>query len=493
MVDVLAGGDGFDRADMEGVLDLIGELPDLWDFQTRRLGGRLRHVAVRRGGRPGGVRARPQAADDQAGRRRRALHVGRHDGADGARRDPRPHRCGAAVDRRPVPAREDRGRALRRHLRVHRLQHLRLRRCHDRRRSAAPRTRPWARSGAAAGIRSASGRRRRTRPCWSSARARPGSRRRTRSASGATTVVLAEAERALGGRVELEARLPGLAAWIRVLDYRARQIDRLRERRDRAREQRRPPTRSSPTTSTMSRSRRVPAGAATVSVAGIRSAIPIAATANVLTPDDLLDGARPAGNARRPLRRRPLLHGRRPGRAARAGGARGHPRHTGCARLGVVGQHHGAAADPAAPARARASPIETSTTIARRASGPVQAACAYTERERELACDAVVLVTARLPKDELHLDLVARARTLGRRRASPPSTAIGDAWSPARSPRPSGKAGATRRSSTALRPETTCRSGARSSRSPAARPSAVGSYRLARHRASFETPHYRDR
>ena len=40
-------------------------------------------------------------------------------------------------------------------------------------------------------------------------------------------VVLVEATRQLGGRVALEARLPGLAAWIRVLDYRRQQIDGL--------------------------------------------------------------------------------------------------------------------------------------------------------------------------------------------------------------------------------------------------------------------------
>ena len=40
-------------------------------------------------------------------------------------------------------------------------------------------------------------------------------------------VVLAEATQALGGRVAREARLPGLAEWIRVLDYRRGQLDRL--------------------------------------------------------------------------------------------------------------------------------------------------------------------------------------------------------------------------------------------------------------------------
>src|SRR3972149_4013306 len=40
-------------------------------------------------------------------------------------------------------------------------------------------------------------------------------------------VVLAEQSEALGGRVVREARLPGLAAWIRVVDYRKGQIERL--------------------------------------------------------------------------------------------------------------------------------------------------------------------------------------------------------------------------------------------------------------------------
>jgi dimethylamine/trimethylamine dehydrogenase len=40
-------------------------------------------------------------------------------------------------------------------------------------------------------------------------------------------VVLVEASRQLGGRVAREAALPGLASWRRVIDYRAGQIDRL--------------------------------------------------------------------------------------------------------------------------------------------------------------------------------------------------------------------------------------------------------------------------
>jgi len=41
------------------------------------------------------------------------------------------------------------------------------------------------------------------------------------------SVILAEARRELGGRVTAESRLPGLAAWARVRDYRLQQIDRM--------------------------------------------------------------------------------------------------------------------------------------------------------------------------------------------------------------------------------------------------------------------------
>ena len=101
-------------------------------------------------------------------------------------------------------------------------------------------------------------------------RRRPG-RARGRQSLGKRgyEVVLAEATRSLGGRVEREARLPGLAAWIRVLDYRKGQLDRLANV-EIALESRSPPTRSSPTTSTTSRSRPGARGGATAPAAGIR-------------------------------------------------------------------------------------------------------------------------------------------------------------------------------------------------------------------------------
>ena len=41
------------------------------------------------------------------------------------------------------------------------------------------------------------------------------------------SVTVTEASRTLGGRVARESKLPGLSAWIRVIDYRLQQLDRL--------------------------------------------------------------------------------------------------------------------------------------------------------------------------------------------------------------------------------------------------------------------------
>ena len=98
----------------------------------RRLG---RRGLGRRGRRPLALQARVASArphrggpqgDEEARRRGRALHQPRHDGRGGPVGGHRDHRGGAPVDRRPVPAEEDRGGPLRRDPRVHRLQHLRL-------------------------------------------------------------------------------------------------------------------------------------------------------------------------------------------------------------------------------------------------------------------------------------------------------------------------------------------------------------------------------
>ena len=93
--------------------------------QGERLGRGQPDQPLRQGGLPGALCLLRQAGDHQAGHRRRPLHLARRDGVAGEARHPRPDRLGAAVDRRSVPAAQDRGGADRGHPRVHRLQHLR--------------------------------------------------------------------------------------------------------------------------------------------------------------------------------------------------------------------------------------------------------------------------------------------------------------------------------------------------------------------------------
>ena len=110
---------------------MLGEHPDLWDFVlgsweddsvTSRFGPEAEQEPYVRGLKQ--LTSKPVVG-------RRPLHLPRHDGAPDQERGARSHRRRTAFDRRPVPAQEDRDRSPRGHPRVHRLQHLRLRRLHD--------------------------------------------------------------------------------------------------------------------------------------------------------------------------------------------------------------------------------------------------------------------------------------------------------------------------------------------------------------------------
>ena len=129
-------------------------------------------------------------------------------------------------------------------------------------------------------------------------------------------VVLTEADREIGGRVTKEARLPGLAAWIRVLDYREQALSELKNVEI---------FRQSP----MSAQDIAEFGFEHVAVAtgavwrrdGVARwhthPIGIDPAAEILTPDDL-DGRRPAARPQGgAVRRRPLLPRRRARGAAR--------------------------------------------------------------------------------------------------------------------------------------------------------------------------------
>ena len=217
-VDEQVGDRGIDRGEIEEVLGIVGELPDVWDFMVGEWDfDSITSRFADEGAQEEYVRGL-QGADHEARRRRRPVHVGRHDGADGARRRARPDRGGAAVDRRSVPAQEDRGGAVGGHPRVHRVQHLRHRATRPRRRSAAPRTRAWARSGGGAGTRSGSGRRSPTRACSSSAAGPAGLEAAMMLGQARLRGRAGRGRRRAGGRVARR----GAAARARRLDPRGR-------------------------------------------------------------------------------------------------------------------------------------------------------------------------------------------------------------------------------------------------------------------------------
>ena len=105
-------------------------------------------------------------------------------------------------------------------------------------------------------------------------------------------VTLAEAQEELGGRVTLESRLPGLAAWARVRDYRMSQIQRM-------------PNVDVYRSSRLDADQILELGADHVAIATgatwrrdgcgrrLTSPVPGSDAAHVLTPDDILEGRRP--------------------------------------------------------------------------------------------------------------------------------------------------------------------------------------------------------
>jgi dimethylamine/trimethylamine dehydrogenase len=219
-------------------------------------------------------------------------------------------------------------------------------------------------------------------------------------------VALADAGTELGGRVARECRLPGLSAWGRVRDYRAGQIAKM-------------------TNVNVYRDSRLTAedvlgfGFEHVAVAtgatwrrdGIAryNLLPIAISPAmpVFSPDDIMDGKRPSGHVvvydddhyymGSVLAELLVQAGCRVTFLTPAARAAEWSFNT--LEQGLI------------QARLIESGIDVRTNrgLAAIAAGGVTAACSYTGRESEIACDAVVLVTARLPEDGLYLDLTARA------------------------------------------------------------------------------------
>ncbi len=239
-------------------------------------------------------------------------------------------------------------------------------------------------------------------------------------------VHLAEAGTVLGGRVVLESRLPGLAAWIRVRDYRLQQLDKMTNV-EIYRDSRLTPEH----VLEFGAARVVAATGGTWRRDGVGranwQAVPGLETSQVYTPDDIMAGAMPRG---------PVLiydddHYYMGGVLAeklRAGGLE--------VTLATPAPSASAWCDYTLElAHIQKRLLEAGVTILpnRRLvalhEDRADLACVYTGALSQLACAALVTVTARLPNDDLYRALIAQDE--GLKEAGIESvTAIGDALAP---------------------------------------------------------------
>jgi dimethylamine/trimethylamine dehydrogenase len=236
-------------------------------------------------------------------------------------------------------------------------------------------------------------------------------------------VTLTEATRELGGRVAKEARLPGLAAWIRVLDYRAQALQDLKTVEV---------FRESP----MSADDVLEYGFEHVAVAtGSRwrrdgvarwhtTPMPIDDGAEILTPDDLMNGVRPRGHRVAIFDDDHYYLG---GVLAELLAKDGYDVHliTPAAQASSWTFHTLELAKVNRRILEAGVTVHCNTAVASVAHDHLVCTNAYTRQESELAADAVVVVTARLPEEALLLTL---SESVGKGLAS--VRGIGDAWAP---------------------------------------------------------------
>jgi dimethylamine/trimethylamine dehydrogenase len=227
-------------------------------------------------------------------------------------------------------------------------------------------------------------------------------------------VVLAEAGRELGGRVLREARLPGLAAWIRVVDYRRAQLAKLPNvelalESEVAADEVRDYGFDHVAVATGARWRADGVGRWHTRPPRFDSAV------ETLTPDDLMGGRRPAGD-------RIVLfdddHYYLGGVLAEllAGEGKRVTLVTPAARVSEWSVN--TMEQERIHRRLVEAGVElvTAQALAAVENGTARIVDVYTGRDQELLLDGLVLVTARLPNDGLALELGA--------------TAIGDAYAP---------------------------------------------------------------
>jgi dimethylamine/trimethylamine dehydrogenase len=217
-------------------------------------------------------------------------------------------------------------------------------------------------------------------------------------------VVLIEATRELGGRAARESRLPGLAEWRRVIDYRTGQIERLANV-DWYFE------------STMAAGEILAYEFNHIAVAtgaswrrdgvGVSRARPIMLDdpVEILTPDDVMAGSRPAGN-------RVVLfdddHYYMGSAIAELLVEDGYAVTLVTPEPEVAAWTHKTMEQHRIQARLLDLGVRVvvAHTADRVTGDGLVVRCAYTVRERVIECDAAVLVTSRLPNDALALGLL---------------------------------------------------------------------------------------
>ncbi|MDH3660707.1 MAG: FAD-dependent oxidoreductase [Alphaproteobacteria bacterium] len=241
-------------------------------------------------------------------------------------------------------------------------------------------------------------------------------------------VTLAEKGTTLGGRVARECRLPGLSAWSRVRDYRESQLHKL-------------PNVEIFFDSALGADEVLAFGFPRVVVAtgaswradgvGHRwtTPMPIAEGAEVLSPDDVMRGALPAG-------RRVIVwdddHYYMGGVMAELLADQGYETTyvTPAAEASTWTRNTMEQHFIQARLIKKGVGIRSFTNLDEIAQGEVTVSCVFTGKQERIETDAVVLVTSRAPNDRLFLDLEARAadwRDAGIEKVS----VIGDAQAPA--------------------------------------------------------------
>ncbi|MFJ7768048.1 FAD-dependent oxidoreductase [Streptomyces sp. NPDC097107] len=240
-------------------------------------------------------------------------------------------------------------------------------------------------------------------------------------------VILCEESRELGGRVTREARLPGMATYGRVRDWRLQQLKRMKN------VQLLPGNR-------MTADLVTEAGCSLVAVAtgatwsadgvGRHHATPVPGLADlqVYTPDDIMDGRIPQG--------RVVIYD--DDHYYMATVIAEHLAAVGCAITFVTPEPTVAAFTQYTAEQKRVqrrvlelcSAVHTSTALVRAEPGQAHLACTYTGRENTVSTDALVLSTGQIPRDALYQELTRRApavlETAGIRRV----VRVGDAHGP---------------------------------------------------------------